>query len=223
MPFIALLQERCELHDIRGAQDYRLLARKLAQPLYFTGPAASLELSQLLPVFAPGASAAPQVIDVAMGRSMRVPRAAGPVACFPFPDLCEQPVAAADYIALCERFHTILVDGAPVFDAATRAAAHRLVTLVDVAYEQRVRLIFAAAAPPPQLFAGIVTQADFRAIKAGATGAAADELVVDDVVGFSKERTVSRLIEMSSLHYARQHAARHAPELLPSLPEEAVV
>ncbi len=211
------------MHDIRGAQDYRLLARKLAQPLYFTGVHASSELHLLLRVFSPSVQPGAESVDVAMGRKMRVPTAAGRVALFPFPDLCEQPVAAADYIALCARFHTLLVDGVPCFSAANRAAAYRLVTLVDVAYEQRVRLIFAAAAPPAELFARILTQADFRTARAGSATSADDtgELCVDDNVGFAKERTISRLIEMSSLHYAREHAARHAPELLPSLPPEA--
>lgn len=217
LPFIALLRERCEVHDIQGTRDYRLLARRLAQPLYFSGPSASSELQQCLDMFAHGVTPGPVTLSVAMGRTIHVARSAEKVAYLTFSEACEQPVAAADYAALCDRFHTLLIDGVPVFDAATRAAAHRLVTLVDVAYERRVRLILAAHAPSPEgLFTRIVTQADYRV----AQHTQGEELVVDDVVGFAKERTVSRLIEMSSLHYAREHAARHAPELLPSLPPE---
>lgn len=42
-------------------------------------------------------------------------------------------------------------------------------------------------------------------------------MCVDDNVGFAKDRTVSRLIEMQSQEYAIAHAQEHAPELLPSL------
>lgn len=56
---------------------------------------------------------------------------------FEFQDLCGRPVAAADYIALCNEFHTIAVSNVPVFNAANRAMAYRFVTLVDVMYEHR--------------------------------------------------------------------------------------
>jgi predicted ATPase len=220
LPFIALLKQRCEVHDIQGAQDYRRLARKLTQSLYFTGPAASAELQCCFELFAPGLGAAPASVEVMMGRTLHVPRAAGRVAYFTFEQLLTQPVAAADFIALCERYHTVLLDGVPRLSAATRTAAYRLVQLVDVAYEQRARLIVAADASPGSVFESIVTQAEYADAKARLSAAAADELCVDDNVGFSKERTISRLIEMQSIHYAREHAHRRAPELLPSLPPE---
>jgi predicted ATPase len=65
---------------------------------------------------------------------------------FEFQDLCGRPVAAADYIALCNEFHTIAVSNVPVFNAANRATAYRFVTLVDVMYEHRWELGSAAAA-----------------------------------------------------------------------------
>lgn len=56
---------------------------------------------------------------------------------FGFDDLCNRPLAAADYIALAGRFHTLAVADVPVFSAANRAAAYRFVTLIDVMYEHR--------------------------------------------------------------------------------------
>jgi predicted ATPase len=56
---------------------------------------------------------------------------------FDFDDLCNRPLAAADYIALADRFHTLAVADVPVFNAANRAAAYRFVTLIDVMYEHR--------------------------------------------------------------------------------------
>jgi hypothetical protein len=41
--------------------------------------------------------------------------------------------------------------------------------------------------------------------------------VVDDNLGFTKDRTISRLIEMQSREYLTQHAEKHAPELLLAL------
>lgn len=41
--------------------------------------------------------------------------------------------------------------------------------------------------------------------------------VVDDNLGFTKARTISRLIEMQSREYLTHHAEQHAPELLLAL------
>ena len=46
-----------------------------------------------------------------------------------------------------------------------------------------------------------------------------DQLVVDDNLGFAKDRTISRLLEMQSLEHLIAHAERHAPELVLALKE----
>ena len=45
--------------------------------------------------------------------------------------------------------------------------------------------------------------------------------VVDDNLGFSKDRCVSRLTEMQSLPYLTAHARKHSPNLLLALEEAA--
>lgn len=44
--------------------------------------------------------------------------------------------------------------------------------------------------------------------------------VVDDNLGFAKDRTVSRLIEMQSVEYLIAHSKENAPELLLALEEK---
>ena len=44
-----------------------------------------------------------------------------------------------------------------------------------------------------------------------------DNLVVDDNLGFAKDRTISRLLEMQILEHLIAHAERHAPELVLAL------
>ena len=46
-----------------------------------------------------------------------------------------------------------------------------------------------------------------------------DALVVDDNLGFAKDRTISRLLEMQSREYLIVHAEHHAPELVLALKE----
>jgi predicted ATPase len=56
---------------------------------------------------------------------------------FEFNELCNRPLAAADYIALAQHFNVLALADVPLFSAANRAAAYRFVTLVDILYEHR--------------------------------------------------------------------------------------
>lgn len=47
------------------------------------------------------------------------------------------------------------------------------------------------------------------------------EDVIDDNLGFSKDRCISRLTEMQSFEYLMAHAKKHSPELLLALQEAA--
>ncbi|KAG2493777.1 hypothetical protein HYH03_007997 [Edaphochlamys debaryana] len=162
------------------------------------------------------ATPAPVTVEVAMGRTLQVPLAAGKACIFDFADLCGRPVAAADYLALTSRFHTLALRGVPVFGAANRTEAYRFVALIDVMYDARTRLLVTAEAGPVDLFTNILTQHD--AAKRP-EAAAKPEAVVDDNLGFAKDRTISRLIEMQSLEYLIHHAKQYEPSLLLALKE----
>ena len=45
------------------------------------------------------------------------------------------------------------------------------------------------------------------------------DLLIDDNLAFSKDRTISRLTEMESMEYMLEHAKRRAPHLLLALEE----
>lgn len=89
--------------------------------------------------------------------------AAGSLAYMTFDSLCGQPVAAADYIALADEFHTLAVEDIPVFTSASRPQAYRCVTLIDVLYEHRIRLFASSDAVPMDLFSNVMSKADAKA------------------------------------------------------------
>ena len=62
-----------------------------------------------------GHAGAPHELTV-KGRIVRVPCAAMGVARFSFHDLCEQPLAASDYLRVAHEFHSIVLDRIPVMD-----------------------------------------------------------------------------------------------------------
>jgi cell division protein ZapE len=118
-------------------------------------------------------------LDVGGGRSLHVPKSLKGVAVFSFKRLCAEARGAMDYLAIAQRFHTIIIVGIPVLGPEKRNEAARFVTLIDALYEHRVKLIAAADAEPAQLYP----------LGDGA---------------FEFERTVSRLEEMRSSQYLAQ-------------------
>lgn len=63
----------------------------------------------------------------------------------------------------------------------------------------RTRFFCSAEALPLELFENIVPLAEGKALEKTADKARLEELVIDDNLGFTKDRTISRLTEMQSL------------------------
>jgi len=103
--------------------------------------------------------------------------------------LCDQPLAANDYLRLARDFHTLILDNIPVMDYPQRNAAKRFIILIDTLYDHAVKLIASASAEPPELY-----------------------LATDGYEANEFKRTASRLIEMRSEQYlglphgSRSHA-----------------
>nr|KJB23580.1 hypothetical protein B456_004G105600 [Gossypium raimondii] len=131
LPFIATLKERCVVHEIGSAVDYRKLT-SAEEGFYFIGKDLSSLLKTTFQQLIGEHVARPQVVEVVMGRTLQVPLGANGCAYFSFEELCDRPLGAADYFGLFKNFHTLALEGVPKFGLHNRTAAYRFVTLVDV-------------------------------------------------------------------------------------------
>ncbi|HSG54264.1 MAG TPA: cell division protein ZapE [Paracoccaceae bacterium] len=182
LPFIALIESQLDVVELNGPTDYRLeriggMASWHA-PLGDTATAQVRELFFRLTDFAPeDAAHVPSAdLDLGGGRVLHVPKSLKGVAVFSFKRLCGEARGAADYLALAQAYHTVIVVGIPQMDRDMRNEAARFVTLIDALYENRVKLFATAVAEPEDLYPS-------------GDGA------------FEFERTVSRLKEMQSAAY----------------------
>jgi cell division protein ZapE len=184
LPFIAEIKERLEVVELNGTTDYRL-QRIAGIKVYLTplGPEADAAMDAAWRRLTDCAHGRHMILPV-LGRKLAVPQAARGVARFDFRDLCAQPLAAADYLAVAEEFHAILLDHIPLLSPENRNEARRFVLLIDTLYDEGVKLICSAAAPPNVLYP---------------KGDGAD--------GF--RRTASRLAEMGSEDYLRKGHGIH--------------
>ena len=179
LPAIELIKSRLDVVSVDGGTDYRRLKMEQVRVYHLEeGPLAQIfeELKDVQEEWHP--------LDVE-GRTIPYRKRAGGVVWFDFQALCGGPRSYADYVDLAKRFHTVLVSGVPRMSARQSDAARRFTWLVDVLYDERVKLVLSAEAPPEELFTEGQNAADFQ-------------------------RTVSRLHEMQSAEYRRLPVRRVA-------------
>ncbi len=178
LPFIALIEDRLTVVELNGPRDYRL-DRMAGLNLYITplGPEADRLMDAAWRRLTDTERGEPLTLDV-LERKLIVPEAVPGIARFSFDALCGKALGAADYLAIAERFHTILIDRIPKLGPADANAARRFTLLIDTLYDERVKLICSAAAPPQELYVEGENEAAFR-------------------------RAASRLVEMQSEDYLR--------------------
>ena len=158
LPFVDLIGQRMEVVAVDGPTDYRLDRLAGVEVWHVpNGAVATAALSQAFfqltdyPV-EDRAKVPSEELDVARGRTLHVPKSLKGVAVFSFKRLCGEARGAADYLAIAQRFHTMILVGIPKMTRAMRNEAARFVTLIDALYEHRVKLLAAADAEPSALY-----------------------------------------------------------------------
>ena len=122
------------------------------------------------------------------GRVIPYRHRAGGVVWFDFKAICGWGRSQNDYIDLAKRFHTVVISGVPRMGLDRADEARRFTLLVDVFYDQRVKMIVSAAAQPGELLARDVDNRDPQL----------------QALVFQFERTASRLAEMQTREYLEQ-------------------
>ncbi|MGY6571027.1 MAG: cell division protein ZapE [Salinarimonas sp.] len=178
LPFIDMIHERMEIVELDSRTDFRL--EKLAGKPVWHVPADDAARAALDDAFRrlTGRAKGERISVAVRGHPLEIPQAASGVARFGFADLCDRPLGAADYLAIAQDFHTVIIDGIPRMHAENRNEAKRFIILIDALYDNRVKLLASAEAEAHELY--------------------------DAPHGreaFEFDRTVSRLIEMRSQDY----------------------
>lgn len=188
LPAIALIKQQMTVVEVDAGVDYRL--RALEQMEVYHYPADKAAEARMQDYFRrmAGDEGKPGGYVEVVGRRiptlrqrlrLRAERENGvrdDVLWFDFASLCGGPRAQSDYLEIARRCHAVLLSGVPAMGRRQSDEARRFTWLVDIFYENRVKLIITA---------------DCEAENIYREGARADEF----------QRAVSRLIEMRSRHY----------------------
>lgn len=175
LPAIALLEQRLDIVTVDAGIDYRRLALSDVKAYHTPLDEAAREAMSL--AFDRVAESADEnPVLLIEHREVRALRRAGGVVWFDFETLCGGPRSQNDYLEIANRFHTVLLSGVPRLEANRSSEARRFTWLIDVLYDQKVKLLMSAACLPECLYE---------------RGPMAHEF----------PRTVSRILEMQSSDY----------------------
>jgi cell division protein ZapE len=188
LPTIELLKERLEIVHVEGDIDYRQRMLEKVK-VYHTSLGADADRA-LADTFWQIAEVEEEFHELDVeGRVIPYVHRAGGVVWFDFKVICGWGRSQHDYLDLSKRFHTVIVSGVPRMGLALAEEARRFTLLVDVFYDNRVKLVVSAEALPEHLLRLEESSADpqLRAME------------------FEFQRTASRLVEMQSREYLAEH------------------
>ena len=155
LPVIRLINGRMQVLEVGGDTDFRSLPANREHQRFTQGHyvwPGTAEQRQALNV--PGAQ--PATLDINK-RSLRALAHQGRQVMFAFDDLCEQPTAVIDYLALAAQYDAWVIDGLGDLSDCSLAAQQRFVNLVDVLYDQDKQLTVIGQRPLDESLGGAIS------------------------------------------------------------------
>jgi cell division protein ZapE len=186
LPAIALIKRELKVLHLDSDTDYRLLQMERAPLFTFDGDLENeVQMASLFDRLTAGGASEDKHIQV---RNIQIPvhRVAREVVWFDFAELCAGNHDQTDYLDIAHRYPTVLVSAIPQMSAENGAAARPFTWLIDVLYDNHVKLAAAFKVPLGELY------------EAGRHDSEA-------------QRIASRLTEMQTRHYLElPHRSRGA-------------
>lgn len=145
LPVIALLKRELRVLHVEGGKDYRL--REMTQESLFMVPddeASELCMKDLFEHLSPVAQLNEQEIEI-QGRKIALNKLSYGVVWFNFCEICGGTRDQTDYLEIANQFHTVLISHLPKLTSDHSAAVQRFIWLIDVFYDNRVKLVLSSA------------------------------------------------------------------------------
>ncbi|KAF7694281.1 lactation elevated protein 1 homolog B isoform X1 [Silurus meridionalis] len=157
VPFIDVLKEHCCVLRLDTGLDYRQRHMEPAGRLYYISsePDAEAAVDSLIRELASGQNRVPRPRTlIVQGRELTLKWTCGTIADCTFQELCEHALGASDYLEIARHFRTVVIRNVPRLKVELKDQARRFITLIDIFYDQKVRVVVLAEAPLYRLFDG---------------------------------------------------------------------
>jgi len=184
MPTIGLIKDRLDIVNVDSGVDYR--KRALEQEEAYLVPAGPEADERLMQTFRRVAEVDEESTELNIeDRTIACRHRAGGIVWLDFSVICGWGRSQHDYLELAKRFHTVIMSDVPRIGLEKVDEGRRFTLLVDILYDNRIKLICSAEAQPEYLLKIEEGEKDAR-IRA---------------MKFEFDRTASRLVEMQSKEY----------------------
>ena len=195
LPAVAAIKRHMQVVSVDGGEDHRLHPGQQQQRYWINRPQA------LAAVFAKLAASKSSAEPLRLGhRQIRVVQGGDDVLWCRYHDLCEQPLAAPDFIELCDRFQHILLGEVPRLTGAGQQTAIARGTedgIAQVAAGDRQLPMLTQQDDGVRRFIALVDECYDRGIPLYIEAAVPlHELYIEGALAFPFRRTLSRLQEM---------------------------
>ncbi len=180
VPAIMAINDHMTVVSVDGGEDHRLHPGQAQQRYWVTQEQGRSALVDVFETLSSGESVSIQPVPLGR-RHLPVVRSSKTVVWCRYADLCEQPLAAVDFIELCDRYKAVLLSEVPALSAPQREGriargtedgveqvaagdrelpqlspyddgVRRFIALVDECYDRKVPLYVEAALPMQALY-----------------------------------------------------------------------
>lgn len=156
LPFIDTMKQNMVVANLNGDKDYRSLKRESGSAWLMPLNNETEEDFDILFRDAVGYDPIEtHEIHVGKGQASRtwtIPFASKSAAKLDMTTFLAQPLGAADFLALAERYPMLFLDNMSVFTADGRDRTKRFMVMIDVLYDNGVKLAVRADRPPEELY-----------------------------------------------------------------------
>lgn len=215
LPFIPILKHNCHVKCLDSNIDYRKVPSEIKK-VYFitTKEQEDINIDSLFKVLslAENDIVGPKTFMV-NNRRVKLNKTCGGIADCEFSELCEQPLGADDYDRIGKLFHTVIVRNIPQMTLKMKSEVRRFITLIDMMYDNRVRVVFSARVSVEELFRFEYEEDEDEDHSTSNDNTLLDDLGLNASEGkklslftgeeeiFAFDRTVSRIVEMQTNQY----------------------
>lgn len=144
LPFIILIESNSNIFNLNIKKDYRISG--IDQDEIFFSPISNENyktINELYKNLIDGHEPKDIKIEIKK-RSFEIKKFANNVARFNFNELCGQPLGSEDYLKLIQNIKTLFLENVPAFSDDNVDKQERFITLIDILYDNEVKLIMSA-------------------------------------------------------------------------------
>tara|TARA_B100000524_G_scaffold92403_1_gene43520 strand:- start:258 stop:1043 length:786 start_codon:yes stop_codon:yes gene_type:complete len=161
-PFIKIMQDQSLEHELKIEDDYRKSNEyQLQRYFYPLNKETKFKINKFFRTITKNKKKSSISINV-KGRDFKTENFYNGIARLNFNELCDQNLGAEDYIEISKVCNLIVIEDVPNFNNNNTNQQQRFITLIDILYEKKIKLLVSGEAPLSSLNSSKKLVKDFK-------------------------------------------------------------